>query len=152
MNKPPSYLIYPSSNNRLNSLLFVLAKEKGYLDLRPVHRLDKNTSGVCILAKVPKIRGFFIFISDRKKISNYSELSMKICFLCVSFFRLHSVYSPLQDGQLVITQMYQLANFKNTCKYFSSYIWYSIRSIQIYFQENIHSVLRFKLFNWKLII
>ena len=84
MNKPPSYLIYPSSNNRLNSLLFVLAKEKGYLDLRPVHRLDKNTSGVCILAKVHTIRGFFIFISDRKKISNYSKLSMKICFfVCV---------------------------------------------------------------------
>jgi 23S rRNA-/tRNA-specific pseudouridylate synthase len=52
VNKPASYLVYPSSNNRFNTLLFVLAKERGQLDLRPVHRLDKNTSGVCILAKV----------------------------------------------------------------------------------------------------
>ena len=58
VNKPPSYLIYPASNNRFNSLIFVLAKERGYVDLRPVHRLDKNTSGVCILAKVGDIQSF----------------------------------------------------------------------------------------------
>ncbi len=52
VNKPPSFLIYPASSNRLNTVLFILAKERGHLDLRPVHRLDKNTSGVCIMAKV----------------------------------------------------------------------------------------------------
>ncbi len=52
VNKPPSLLIYPASSNRFNTVLFILAKERGYLDLRPVHRLDKNTSGVCIMAKV----------------------------------------------------------------------------------------------------
>ena len=36
----------------MNSMVFILKKEFGYNDLRVVHRLDKLTSGVCILAKV----------------------------------------------------------------------------------------------------
>ncbi len=54
VDKPPSYLIYPMCGCRMNSLLFVLRRELGAEragDLRPLHRLDKLTSGVCCLAK-----------------------------------------------------------------------------------------------------
>lgn len=54
VNKPPSYVIYAHSSFRQNCLTFILKTEKGYHDLRPVHRLDRQTSGVCILAKVIK--------------------------------------------------------------------------------------------------
>lgn len=63
VNKPASIMIHPGSKYRLNSLLYILAKDKGHMDLRPVHRLDKNTSGVCIFAKtlhiVPKVQKAF---------------------------------------------------------------------------------------------
>jgi len=55
VNKPPSYPINPAGGNRLNSLLFLLKKEFNYDDLRPLHRLDKPTSGVCFLAKVNNV-------------------------------------------------------------------------------------------------
>ena len=52
LNKPASIVIYPITGYRLNSLVFILAKEMGYMNLRPVHRLDKLTSGVMIFSKV----------------------------------------------------------------------------------------------------
>jgi 23S rRNA-/tRNA-specific pseudouridylate synthase len=52
VNKPSSYLVYPMSSTRLNSVAFTLKKEFGYDDLRAVHRLDRLTSGVLIFGKV----------------------------------------------------------------------------------------------------
>ena len=52
VNKPASMVVHPRTGYRLNSLIYILAKEMGYMNLRPVHRLDKLTSGVIILAKV----------------------------------------------------------------------------------------------------
>ena len=51
VNKPATVSIYPIGNSRFNTLLYILAKEKGYMNLRNTHRIDKNTSGVCILGK-----------------------------------------------------------------------------------------------------
>jgi len=52
VNKPASMLIYPSNGYRLNTVIYILAHELGHRDLRLVHRLDKVTSGVLVLAKV----------------------------------------------------------------------------------------------------
>ncbi len=52
VNKPASYLVYPSGSTRLNSVTFTLKKERGLKDARTVHRLDRYTSGVLIIAKV----------------------------------------------------------------------------------------------------
>ena len=35
----------------MNTLLYILAKEFGHKNLHVLHRLDKNTSGVCLFAK-----------------------------------------------------------------------------------------------------
>ena len=51
VNKPATVAMYPQGETRLNSLNFILVKEYGYKDIRNTHRLDKNTSGVCILGK-----------------------------------------------------------------------------------------------------
>ena len=52
VNKPASMVVYPISGFRLNSLTYILAKEMGYMNIRPVHRIDRLTSGVIIFAKV----------------------------------------------------------------------------------------------------
>jgi 23S rRNA-/tRNA-specific pseudouridylate synthase len=41
VDKPASWPVHPCGNYRLNSLLYILARELGYRNLRPVHRLDK---------------------------------------------------------------------------------------------------------------
>ncbi|XP_059090462.1 pseudouridylate synthase RPUSD2-like isoform X2 [Tigriopus californicus] len=51
VNKPPSYLIGWKGSTYFNSLIVTLMAQRGYRDLRTVHRLDRLTSGVCILAK-----------------------------------------------------------------------------------------------------
>jgi len=51
VDKPSSWPVHPCGNFRMNSVVYILAREKGYMDLRPIHRLDRMTSGVLILAK-----------------------------------------------------------------------------------------------------
>jgi len=51
VSKPSSWPIYPVSNYRFNSLVFILYREHGYRNLRPIHRIDAGTSGIVILAK-----------------------------------------------------------------------------------------------------
>ena len=51
VNKPSTMPISPISTYRYNTLLFILTKEHGYKDVRNVNRIDKDTSGICILAK-----------------------------------------------------------------------------------------------------
>ena len=51
VNKPSTMMIYPHGNFRLNTLKYILAKENGYNDVRNCHRIDKNTSGICIFGK-----------------------------------------------------------------------------------------------------
>lgn len=52
VNKPPSYVVHPITGHRLSSILFILAAERGLKNLRTIHRIDKLTSGILILAKV----------------------------------------------------------------------------------------------------
>ena len=51
VNKPSTMPIYPIGDYRLNTLLHILIKENGYRQLKNVHRIDKNTSGICLLVK-----------------------------------------------------------------------------------------------------
>ena len=51
VNKPSTMPIYPIGDYRLNTLLHILIKENGYRQLKNLHRIDKNTSGICLLVK-----------------------------------------------------------------------------------------------------
>lgn len=51
VSKPPSYPVHPCGTYRRNSLQFVLQAFYGFKNLRSIHRLDKETSGLVILAK-----------------------------------------------------------------------------------------------------
>ena len=51
VNKPSTMPIYPIGDYRLNTLLYILTKENGYRELKNIHRIDKNTSGICVLVK-----------------------------------------------------------------------------------------------------
>jgi len=51
VNKPSSIPAHPCGAYRYNSLPFILAKENNLCDLHTMHRLDRLTSGVVILAR-----------------------------------------------------------------------------------------------------
>ena len=51
INKPSSIPVHPSGRYRFNTILFILAKEYGLNPLYCIHRLDRLTSGVLLLAK-----------------------------------------------------------------------------------------------------
>ncbi|KAL6073507.1 RNA pseudouridylate synthase domain containing protein 2 [Balamuthia mandrillaris] len=51
VNKPPSIPVHPCGRYRHNTVLFILAKEHGLSNLHCVHRLDRLTSGILLLAK-----------------------------------------------------------------------------------------------------
>jgi len=51
VDKPPSLPVHPCGAFRHNSVLFILAAEHGLNGLHSVHRLDRMTSGVLMLAK-----------------------------------------------------------------------------------------------------
>lgn len=55
LNKPSSVPIHPCGKYRLNSILALLYKEMNYKEVHIVHRLDRLTSGLLILAKNPKV-------------------------------------------------------------------------------------------------
>lgn len=51
VNKPSSMPVHASGAYHRNSLIKILQMEYGYSDLKPIHRLDRLTSGIIILAK-----------------------------------------------------------------------------------------------------
>jgi len=51
VDKPASLTVHPSGAFRKNSLTFILGAEKNLIDLYPIHRLDRLTSGLVIFAK-----------------------------------------------------------------------------------------------------
>ena len=73
VNKPSSWPVYPISNYKFNTLLYILMKEHGFRDLRNVHRIDAATSGICILG-----RSFiFLFIIAQVSHSKGSMLCLR---------------------------------------------------------------------------
>lgn len=53
--KPPSIPIHPSGAFRYNSVLYILAKEQNKTPLFIIHRLDRLTSGLVMLAKTSTV-------------------------------------------------------------------------------------------------
>mmetsp|Transcript_36893 Transcript_36893/g.59890 ORF Transcript_36893/g.59890 Transcript_36893/m.59890 type:complete len:938 (+) Transcript_36893:6607-9420(+) len=51
VDKPASVAVHPCGSYRRNSLIFILARERGMKKLFPIHRLDRLTSGLVIFAK-----------------------------------------------------------------------------------------------------
>ena len=49
VNLRPTKPLLQSISPTLNTLLYILTKENGYRELKNVHRIDKNTSGICLL-------------------------------------------------------------------------------------------------------
>lgn len=51
INKPPSVPVHESGKFRKNSLLRILESEFCISNLKPIHRLDRVTTGVLMLGK-----------------------------------------------------------------------------------------------------
>ncbi|KAI1293868.1 RNA pseudouridylate synthase domain-containing protein 2 [Halotydeus destructor] len=66
IDKPPSLPIHPCGRYRYNSIVAILNREYGYKKLHIIHRLDRLTSGVLLLAKTTdKARSMTTQIQDR---------------------------------------------------------------------------------------
>lgn len=59
VSKPPSMPVHPCGTYRRNSLQFILNAFHGYGRLQCIHRLDKETSGLVILAKTSEAAAQF---------------------------------------------------------------------------------------------
>lgn len=55
VDKPPSMPVHPTGAYNRNTVKSILEQEEGYKDLKPVHRLDKVTSGIQIFGKNVKM-------------------------------------------------------------------------------------------------
>ena len=51
VNKPPSMPVHPCGNFKYNTLSEIMRLEMGYQDLKPAHRLDRQTSGIVFFAR-----------------------------------------------------------------------------------------------------
>jgi len=64
VNKPPGLLIHPTTKQNQSSLASEIRayyqKQGWKLSLHPVSRLDRNTSGLVVFAKLPEIQGQLI--------------------------------------------------------------------------------------------
>lgn len=60
VNKPTGQLVHPTTKERqttlANAILYYYKKNNLQLMYHPVHRLDKNTSGLVLIAKMPQIQ------------------------------------------------------------------------------------------------
>eukprot|EP00727_Mastigamoeba_balamuthi_P014213 m51a1_g9414 putative rna pseudouridylate synthase domain-containing protein 2 (434) ;mRNA; r:347412-349077 len=54
VDKPASLPVHPCGRYRHNTLMFVLASQHGLQSLHSVHRLDRLTSGIMLMAKSPQ--------------------------------------------------------------------------------------------------
>ncbi|KAL6055611.1 RNA pseudouridylate synthase domain containing protein 2 [Balamuthia mandrillaris] len=55
VNKPSSIPVHPAGRYRYNTVLFILAKEHSLNNLHCVHRLDRLTSGILLLARSRRV-------------------------------------------------------------------------------------------------
>lgn len=70
IDKPAGQLVHPTTKEHYttlaNALLYHYKKQGLPLSFHPVHRLDKNTSGLVLIAKMPHIQNLFSFSSQKK--------------------------------------------------------------------------------------
>ncbi|MFR7418030.1 RluA family pseudouridine synthase [uncultured Megasphaera sp.] len=78
IDKPAGILMHPTSAVRdgtlANAVAYHYEKTGQHCSYHPMHRLDKNTSGLCMVAKEPQIQYAF----DKKDLS-YKRLYLAIC-------------------------------------------------------------------------
>ena len=53
VNKPASIPVHPCGRYRHNTVVFILAKDFGFKNLRTIHRLDRLTSGLLMFGRNP---------------------------------------------------------------------------------------------------
>ena len=54
INKPSSIPVHPCGRYRQNTVVFILGKEYGLINLHTIHRIDRLTSGILMFAKTVK--------------------------------------------------------------------------------------------------
>lgn len=72
VNKPASIPVHPCGRYRHNTVVFIMAKEYNLRELKPIHRLDRLTSGLLLLGRnSKKAREMETHISSRQVQKEY---------------------------------------------------------------------------------
>ncbi|ELP90812.1 ribosomal large subunit pseudouridine synthase C, putative [Entamoeba invadens IP1] len=74
INKPAGIPVHPTGRYMYNSIITILKEEGKYNDLKLVYRLDKNTSGVLVLAKTKRIAQKFQKALRDKTVGDFQEI------------------------------------------------------------------------------
>lgn len=76
VNKPPTIAVHPNGAYQSGTLVQLLEEKYGYQKLRPVHRLDKETSGAIMMAKNKRYATYLIdLFFDRKIKKQYLAIA-----------------------------------------------------------------------------
>jgi 23S rRNA pseudouridine1911/1915/1917 synthase len=85
IDKPPGLVVHPGAGNPENTLVNGLLHEFPELDLLPraglIHRLDKNTSGLLIVARTPRSYQFLIQQMSDRRIKRVYEAVVNGCMI-----------------------------------------------------------------------
>lgn len=102
VNKPAGLLIHPTSNHHDGTLANAISwyyQETGQIEagFHPMHRLDRNTSGLCMVAKEPQVQSLFV-----KTDLPYSRQYLAICEGLFPAPKV-TVHSPIgrKDGSII---------------------------------------------------
>lgn len=99
IDKPAGLLMHPTTKERTGTLANAVAyyyEQTGqHCSFHPMHRLDRNTSGLCMVAKEPQIQYAF----DKQDL-DYKRLYLAICegFFPTSFAAIHSPIGRCPDS------------------------------------------------------
>ncbi len=74
VNKPPNIPVHPAGRYRTNTLLNLLEAERGIGSCYPVHRLDRETSGVMLFAKKKEYQLMLQSLFEKRQVSKKYEI------------------------------------------------------------------------------
>jgi RluA family pseudouridine synthase len=124
VNKPPTIPVHPNSAYQSGTMLQILEDKYHYTDLRLVHRLDKETSGLILLAKDKLMAAFLTRkLTSRNIEKRYLALVngvVKDDYFTVKFnmgtdktSKIRIKQGPADDGVISHTEFTLVKQYKN---------------------------------------
>jgi len=121
--KPPSMPTHLCGAYLHNSMLGILENERGIKGLKPVHRLDRVTSGVIVLAKNSKTAGQLATLMKQDSCEKWyvakvkgdfpsGEIQVNAPIVCIS--KAEGRYGLSPDGKLSETRFYREKYFEGS--------------------------------------
>jgi tRNA pseudouridine32 synthase / 23S rRNA pseudouridine746 synthase len=109
--KPPFLTVLPAGKHLQETLLVRLRKSTGIDSLVPMHRIDRETSGLVLFTKVAQTRGLYQSLFDAKAIEKIYE-AIAPTSACHTF---PMRYESRIEVSAAFMQMHEVDGIPNTC-------------------------------------